>query len=343
MLNIRHVTFPFNKPVRAVSRKGSDSIGKLIVIPVLVLLTIDTGYRLLWGISPQTRDRCILFSNLPRWASLLYENIFELGLIIVASVFIAVVLEKYLSKYSGLIPTHPMTAFLYGAMIPVCSCGILPLVSRFKDRMSLRTLIALLVTGPLLSPQIIIMSFTILGPVYAVARLISTFILAMAVGLAIDLHGAKQGPAVGPSSCQSSCKKPRGNIFVETWETVKKILPFALLAGVLGIIIEIFKPLELIKAHGVLNSVAGLLVAVLVGIPIYLCNGADIVFLQPLVSCGNLPLGTAIAFSLISSSVCAASLVMMSCFLGKKTTWLFLIHIITGTLIIGIVLNNIHY
>ncbi len=298
----------------------------------------DTVYRLAWGISPQTRDRCLFYARLPRWAGLFYENLAELVVLVVAGVFISVLLERHLSRYSRFIPTNPLAAFFYGALIPVCSCGILPLAARFKERMGAATTISLLVTGPLLSPQIIILSFSVAGPVYGAARIGATLVLALS---SILVMGRAKPRLPGTAGCPGGCKKFSGGILTQTWNISRNILPWALLAGSLGILVQSFRPLERLVQNGLLSSPLGVVAATLAGVPVYLCNGADIVFLRPLME-GGLPLGTALAFSLSSSSVCAASLVLMSRLLGKKVTALFLIHITCGTLLLGMILNRFH-
>ncbi|MDQ7797352.1 MAG: permease [Candidatus Edwardsbacteria bacterium] len=315
--------------------------GRGLVAVSLLCFSLDLLYRLFWGISPQTRDRCLLYASLPRWAGLLYENLVELILLIIASVFLSVLLERHLTQYSRMIPSNPLAAFLCGAMIPVCSCGILPLAARFKDRMGLPAMAALLVTGPLLSPQILLLSLTVAGPAYTAARIAATLALALTSGLVIGRPGTRLSGQAGAPGCSKDCGKHTQAVLSDTWETVKGILPSALMAGSLGVVIAIFNPLERLNAVGILRSPLGVLAATLAGVPVYLCNGADIVFLKPLMAEG-LPLGTALAFSVTSSSVCATSLVLMSHLLGKRTTGLFLAHIVTGTILIGILLNRIY-
>lgn len=341
MLIFHLPALPLNRPDHNLSFKRSCNIGKFVIIPALVLIAIDIVYRLFWGISPQTKGRCILFSHFPRWASLLYENLAELAMIIIASVFISVLLERPLSRYPRMIPTNPLTAFLYGALIPVCSCGILPLAARFKDRMRLPAMAALLVTGPLLSPQILLLSLAVAGPAYTMVRISATLTLALTSGLVISHLGARPAIGTGTAACSKDCNRHGQGILSDTWEIAKEILPSALMAGSLGIVIEVFQPLERLAVAGILRSPLGVLAATLAGVPVYLCNGADIVFLKPLMADG-LPLGTALAFSLTSSSVCAASLVLMSHLLGKRTTVFFLAHIVTGAILIGILLNRIY-
>lgn len=323
--------------------QGLQSLaGRGLMAFFLVAAAADAGYRLFWGISPQTKEKCLVYSRLPHWASLIYENLFELLLLIVASVFISLVLERYLLRNCRFVPTNPLTAFLYGALMPVCSCGILPLAARLRNRTGSSAMLALLVTGPLLSPQIIVLSLTVAGPVYTVSRILATLILALTSGLLIGRMIPEPDNLPDSADCRKGCDKSRAGTLSDTWQIVKGILPSAVLAGTLGMFVESFRPLEHIAAAKTFGSPFGVIAATLAGTPLYLCNGADIVFLRPLMDGGGLPLGTALAFSLSSSSICTASLVLMYHLLGKKTTIAYLIHIVAGTFLIGMLLNYLH-
>ncbi len=53
--------------------------------------------------------------------------------------------------------------------------------------------------------------------------------------------------------------------------------------------------------------------------PFYFCNGAEVLFLRPLVNHG-FPLGTAVAFSLTSPAICTTSIAMLFKIIGKRLT-----------------------
>jgi uncharacterized protein len=82
-----------------------------------------------------------------------------------------------------------------------------------------------------------------------------------------------------------------------------------------------------------------MLVMMVIGIPIYVCNGADVLLLKPLLAYTDLSLGAAMVFSLSSSVVCISSIVMLSKFLGKNVTMLLVGNIILITFILGWLIN----
>ncbi len=77
----------------------------------------------------------------------------------------------------------------------------------------------------------------------------------------------------------------------------------------------------------------------LIGIPMYLCNGADILLLRPLLDATDLTVGSAMVFSLTSSAVCISSIAMLSGYLGKKLTAVLVVTLVLITYCIGLCIS----
>ena len=107
----------------------------------------------------------------------------------------------------------------------------------------------------------------------------------------------------------------------------------------LGVMIELTAPANFLKGYPVSNNLFGVLVVILAGIPIYLCHGAEVLFLRPLIHQGGLSLGTAMAFSLASTSVCITSFVMLIKFMGKRLSIILLAYLIIAMLFLGLLIN----
>jgi len=106
-----------------------------------------------------------------------------------------------------------------------------------------------------------------------------------------------------------------------------------------GIAFEIMGPLRLIENLPLGADFITLLILVSIGIVIYLCNGADILFLTPLLLYTDLGMGSAIAFSLTSTGICASSIIMLSKFIGKKLTGTVVGITLVLTLLIGFLID----
>ncbi|MFC2132146.1 permease, partial [Bacteroidota bacterium] len=227
------------------------------------------------------------------------------------------------------------------SLIPVCSCSAIPLVYSLEGKISKQTLITFIVAAPLLNPYIIILSFSVLGFEYGILRIVSSFILAISTGYLLTFADKKlPGQNIPLINCDNNdCNLTTGDKYQKTYNVFKKILPYLAFAAVLGIIFEYISPAEYIKDLDLNQNLIGILLVTLVGIPVYFCNGADVLFLSPLVFYSGLPLGTAMAFSLTSTSVCISSIAMMLKFIGRKSTILLLFNVIIVTFLLAYIIN----
>ncbi|MBU0985466.1 MAG: permease [candidate division Zixibacteria bacterium] len=331
------VTIGGSRPTRYhnVSLKSEELFWKTLILVSVGLLTVDLIYQACNGITYQTRESCLVYASLPRWAFLLYENMIELFMVVVAGVFGASLLERYFAKLHRFVPRHPATAFLLASVIPVCSCSAIPLMRAMHNRVPFRTLITFAVAAPLLNPYIIALSFSVLGVRYALLRIAGSFLLAVVTGYVVERFHHRDGnrlPGI-MTGCPGSegCATMRGSVFTSSGRVLRKILPFVLVAGLLSMLLELAGPGNWLKSLDLSDGVFGLLLVVVVGVPVYFCNGADVLFLQPLVQHGSLPLATALAFSLTSTSVCLSSLVLLVKYIGRRLTVVLLVSIIILT------------
>jgi hypothetical protein len=341
-------TKQFNNIQVGVFSKKKPQNSKLIrngIYISLFLLTVDYVYKIYFGITYQNRIECILYKILPKWAFLFYEYFIELFLVVVAGVFIAVILEKLFAKYKKYYPKNQISAFIYASIIPVCSCSVIPIIESMKEKMKFRTLLTFVIAAPLLNPYILVLSFSVLGLKYGLLRIASSLILAITTGLICEFFYKKLGkPSLGNyKDCNPSknCEIRTTNVYTNTFLMMKKIFPFLLIAGAMGMLFEIIDPTWYVKNMNLGNSWLGSVLVIIAGIPVYFCNGADVIFLKPLVNYTGLSLGTAMAFSLTSTSVCVTSLVMLIKFIGKKLTFILLGNVVLITIIVCFIINLI--
>lgn len=335
--------------IAAVKRRNTVEVRREVWIKSLILvsfflLIVDTIYKYANGITYLNRQNCILYVSLPRTAFMFYEYFIELMLVVIAGIFAASLLEKYFFKLKRFIPNNPASAFLYAAVIPVCSCSAIPLIKTMRNRLSFATVMTFVVAAPLLNPYIIMLSISVLGVRYAALRVICSFIIAVSTGYIANLFYRRIEPQemdtlVMCNPGNKNCPMAQSNVYETTYAILKNIFPFLLLAGAMGVLIELYVPGSLLKNYDLSNNFLGTVLVIVVGVPVYFCNGADVLFLEPLMRCANLPLGTALAFSLTSTSVCITSLVMLIKFIGKKLTAVVLITVIFETFLLSLAIG----
>jgi uncharacterized membrane protein YraQ (UPF0718 family) len=300
----------------------------------LLFLTADFIYKTVNRINRLTRGRCLIYQSLPGPVFRLFENFIELFFIIAAGLFAAVIIERLFIKVKRLCPRNPLEAFVVGSLIPVCSCGAIPLIASFRERTNIRTIITFIMAAPLLSPPFILLSWSVLGPRFTLFRIGSSMILAVSAGYLLEtVAGACKLTLPDTLACTRVLDK--GDILLRTYYLLKMIFPWYLAAAVLGTTFQLIPLDSLVGLFGALKPFPGIPLAALLGIPVYLCNGADILLLRPFVTHFGIPLSMASTFSVTSTAVCLSSMALLVKFLGKKLTAVLLAHIFIVTNLLG--------
>ena len=322
---------------------------KSALVASAILWTADIIYKLVKDISYVNREQCVLFRAIPRPAFVLFEYVFETMVIVFVGTFIAVWLSRQFQRLRRFFPRNPLMAFLWGAVIPVCSCGVIPLVASMRGRLRFTTMMAFIVAAPLLSPYIIVLSFSVLGFTYGVVRILSAFVLTMVCAFVVGfferrsqrgLEGdlAQRVPAMVGLGCAVRCNAQNKDIYLETLSIFRGLLPYLVVAGGLGVALEYLGPRRFLLESGIGSGMTGVIVWTLIGVPLYFCNGAEVLFLRPLVSHG-FPIGTAVAFSLTSTAVCTTSIAMLFKVIGVRLTLILVACVMAVAIGLALVIN----
>lgn len=301
----------------------TERYAKHIVLGVIAITILHTMYMNLMGFNSLSHDACMVYKSVPKWFFYLYENILELFIVVILGIFAGVLMEKYFLKIKRFYPKNQLLAFLYASILPVCSCGVIPLIDSMKLRTNLRTIITFVIAAPLLNPFIIFVSFTVLGIEYTVLRIVFSFLLAVISGLLLELLSKrfKTFNWGDYQACASDCNVvPDRDPFVKTVKMTRQLLPYILIAGVVSFAFALINPRQYLENLSFSQEPWSTLIMIVVGIPIYVCNGTDVIFLKPLMAYTDLSMGSAIAFSLAASAICVSSIAMFVKFLGRNLT-----------------------
>ena len=321
-----------------------QSVARIIVFTAVLIMVTDTVYMNLNGLYDGDHTKCIVFSSMPKWSFYLLENVGELFIVVILGVMIGVIAEQYFRKIKRFYPRNQMLAFAYAAILPVCSCGVVPLIDSMKRRTSLKVIVTFVCAAPLLDPYIVFLSYTVLGLKYVVIRIISAFLLAYLAGWIVELavKKLKWDNWTENGTCGRKCDfVAERDPFVKTMKITKKLLPYILFAGLLSFVFAMLDTKELL--HGINLNVEPFssIIMTAFGVPIYMCHGADVIFLKPFLQYTDMSLGSAMAFSLSSSAICISSIVMLSKYLGKRIaallTGVICVLIVTLSLLINVI------
>ena len=301
----------------------------------------DIIYKIVNDVSYVNRERCILYKSLPKIGFVVFEYFFETLVIVFVGIFLAVLLSRWFLRFQRFYPRNPVTAFLSASVIPVCACALIPLLSAMKGKMKFATTMSFVLTAPLLSPYILVLSFSVLGFTYGMLRIASAFILVMITAFILGYlqrNDVSLEPAGAGGGCAQTCGAQEGDVYLETFKIFKGLLLPLLIGGAIGVLLEYLGPRAFLLNGRAGRGVPGVLAWILIGAPLYFCNGAEVLFLRPLVNHG-LPLGTAIGFSMTSTTICATSIAMLLKIIGSRLTVALVACVVLISLALALVVN----
>jgi uncharacterized membrane protein YraQ (UPF0718 family) len=313
---------------------------KLILAGAGAFCAVDFIYRMINKVSYVNRDQCILYKSLPRFWFLAFEYFIELSLMILLGIYFAALAEKLFTRFKRFYPGNPLVAFIYGSILPVCACATIPVVETMKEKMNMNTLITFIIAAPILNPYIIFVSFAVLGPKYAILRIVSSLVVSVSTGYVIGAISRRSAALdMSEFKCVSDkCTMRETDVYAKTISIFTSILPYVIGAGVIGIVLEFLtsKSVDIVMKVG--SSFWGRLAVIATGIPFYFCNGTDVLLLRPFIDSG-VSLGTAVAFSITATSLCITSVVMLMKFLSKRIAVYLILYVFVLSVFISILID----
>lgn len=287
---------------------------------------------------------------------------YYVGGVLIAGMLMVFVPRSVLNRYLGGGGLKPIAvAAGSGCVVPVCSCSVIPLTAGFVDAgIPIAPVIAFLVAAPMMNPAVFILTGGMLGWKMAIIRLVSAFLLAIAVGLVIgrlfrkkiltkdDLR-TREVLEVEKDACSAN-----GEIHLTSLTLTRKASlgfkvagdEFIDLAKYLAIGLSVAALLEIaIPSHIVemiLGGAAGsVIIAALIGIPLYVCTCSEVPIVYALMSKG-MTAGAGIAFMIGGPGVSIATMIMLSSFMRKKLIIIYASLYLVGAVIFGLITNLIY-
>ncbi len=314
---------------------------KIALIVCIVFALSDFAYKTIQNINPTNREQCIVYKMLPGPAFILFENLVELPVIIFLSIFSGLFLQRLFYRLHFTVLGGPLRTFFTASLLPICSCSSVSLMGGMGKVFDVKNAVIFFIAAPLLNPFIILMAVNILGVKYCLLRITGAFVLSLSVGYLIHfIHPETEPVGQNRLSCSKKgvCVSEKSNTYIKGIHIFKNLIPFFLFGAVLSIVFSLVLGNPLDVMNKILQSVFSRAGIVLLGIPLYICGGADILILKPLLHAG-LPLGTALSFSLAAASVCIPSLLMVGRLLGKKIIVLLTAYIVIFSFVYGEFIN----
>ncbi len=247
----------------------------------------------------------------------------------------------------GLWPVVKAAAF--GVPLPLCSCGVIPVAASLRRHGASRgATTAFLLSTPQTGVDSILVTWSLLGPVFAIFRPVAAFLTGIFGGGLVDTVVREEGRAGAPAAeCHQECCAPAGErrhwlirMLSHGFITLPRDLARALLVGLLvaGLISAIV-PRDLAGTVG--TGLVGMLVMMAMGIPIYVCATASVPIAAALMAKGVSP-GAALVFLMTGPATNAATVAVVSKVMGKRTAAIYLGTVAGTSLALGALLDLVY-
>jgi len=257
--------------------------------------------------------------------------------------------KNILGRFHG-IGANTLAALL-GTVTPFCSCSSIPLFIGFTSAgLPLGVTFSFLISSPLVDLASVILLASIFNWKIAIAYVIVGVILAVIGGTIIDkLHMEKYVEEFAFASNQLDSDidelkvKDRIDFSKEqVKDIVKRVWKYVLIGVFIGSLIHNYIPENVINAILGNDKWYSVLIATIVGIPMYADIFGTLPIAEALVAKG-VGLGTALSFMMAVTALSLPSMIMLSKVVKKKLLGIFVILVTVGIIIIGYTFNFISY
>lgn len=257
--------------------------------------------------------------------------------------------KKILSRFSGI--SGNILGALLGTVTPFCSCSSIPLFIGFTSAgLPLGVTFSFLISSPLVDLASVILLASIFNWTIAIAYVIVGLILAITGGTIIGK--AQLEEYVEPfvyGSCSIETEEEQLTMadrvkFAKTQvaDIVKRVWLYIVIGVGIGAAIHNWIPENIISAVLGQDKWYSVLVATVVGIPMYADIFGTLPIAEALVLKG-VGLGTALSFMMGVTALSLPSLIMLSKVVKPKLLGTFLVVVAIGIIIIGYTFNAFGY
>lgn len=257
--------------------------------------------------------------------------------------------KRILGKFRGIWAN--VFAALLGTVTPFCSCSSIPLFIGFTSAgLPVGVTFSFLISSPMVDLGSLVLLMSIFGAKVAVIYVIFGLVIAVIGGCVIEgLHMERHVESFILSAGSVDIASPeltQKDRVVYAKEqmigTLKKVFPYILLGVGIGAIIHNWIPSEWVALVLGSNNPFGVVLATLVGIPMYADIFGTIPVAEALLAKGA-QLGTVLAFMMAVTTLSIPSLVMLRKAVKPKLLALFIAVCAIGIILVGYVFNGLQY
>ena len=257
--------------------------------------------------------------------------------------------KKILGRFHG-IGANIISALL-GTVTPFCSCSSIPLFIGFTSAgLPLGVTFSFLISSPMVDLGSLVLLMSIFGAKVAVIYVLVGLAIAVVGGTIIEkLHMEQQVESfirsAGSVDIESPTLTRRERVQYakeQVVSTFRKVFPYILVGVGIGAVIHNWIPESWIEAVLGSNNPFGVLLATLVGVPMYADIFGTIPVAEALLAKGA-QLGTILAFMMAVTTLSLPSMIMLRKAIKPKLLALFIGVCTVGIVVVGYLFNAFQF
>ncbi len=257
--------------------------------------------------------------------------------------------KKIMGRFHGIWAN--MIAALLGTVTPFCSCSSIPLFIGFTSAgLPLGVTFSFLISSPMVDLGSLVLLMSIFGTKIAVAYVVVGLVIAVIGGTLIEkLHMEpyveefiRNASAVDIESPTLSQRERWVYAKDQVVSTFKKVFPYILVGVGIGALIHNWIPESWVEAVLGSNNPFGVVLATVLGVPMYADIFGTIPVAEALLYKGA-QLGTILAFMMAVTTLSLPSMIMLRKAVKPKLLALFIAICTFGIIVVGYLFNIFHF
>lgn len=253
--------------------------------------------------------------------------------------------KKIMGRFHGIWAN--CIAALLGTVTPFCSCSSIPLFIGFTSAgLPLGVTFSFLISSPMVDLGSLVLLMSIFGAKVAILYVVLGLVIAVAGGTLIEkLHMENQveefirrASAVDIASPTLTQKERLVYAKDQVTETFKKVFPYILIGVGIGAVIHNWIPESWVVTVLGSNNPFGVILATIIGIPMYADIFGTIPIAEALLGKGA-QLGTVLAFMMGVTTLSLPSMIMLRKAVKPKLLGVFIAICAAGIIVVGYLFN----
>lgn len=282
-------------------------------------------------------------------------DVMKIGILLCILIFIISYIQSYfpperskkiLSKFKGI--WKNIISALLGTVTPFCSCSSIPLFIGFTSAgLPLGVTFSFLISSPMVDLSSLVLLMSIFGAKVAIVYVILGLLIAIIGGIVIEKLSLESevedfilNAPKGIQIEDTQINRRERVLFAKNavLETFRKVFPYILVGVGIGAIIHNWIPETLIEKVLGGNNPVSVILATIVGVPMYADIFGTIPIAEALLSKGAM-LGTVLAFMMAVTTLSLPSMIMLRKAIKPKLLYIFIGVTTVGIIIVGYIFN----